>query len=351
MQLPDIYGSLTKPLFFSLARLSGLNWACRRALGRRNLLVLCYHGVVAEDHPDQVFLYRNAISRRQFEHQLEFLNRHFHPISVGELADCLQGTRDLRPHSVLLTFDDGFRNNLTNAAPLLRKFSTPALFSVTTGYIGRADVLWPDEVNLRVLFWPRPTIPYPSSGAGLSKVETQNSGAARIPIAERIRSACKQLSERDRLAYLDLLREVNCPELEQRDRELYDFMTWDEVKALSGLGFEIGSHTVNHPILSRIGAEQLDYELGQSKRSIETHTGRTCACLVYPNGQASDFNSEVERAAERHGYALGFSLTGSYASLQNGRFSLSRIGVPGQQREIMFESCASGVYPWLKRIA
>jgi Polysaccharide deacetylase len=206
-------------------------------------------------------------------------------------------------------------------------------------------------VNLRVLFWPYSTIPYPSSGASLSKVEMRNSGAARIPMAQRIRSACKQLPEPDRLAYLELLREVDCPELEQRDRELYDFMTWDEVKALSGLGFEIGSHTVNHPILSGVGAEQLDYELGQSKRSIETHTGRTCTCLVYPNGQISDFNREVETAAERHGYALGFSLTGSYASLRNGRFSLSRIGVPGQQMELMFESCASGVYPWLKRIA
>lgn len=345
-----MYGSLAKPLFFSLARLSGLNWACRQALGRRNLLVLCYHGVVAEDHPNEVFLYRNAISRRQFERQLEFLNRHFHPISAGDLAGCLEGSRDLPPRSVLLTFDDGFRNNLIHAAPLLRKFSTPALFSVTTGYIGRDDVLWPDEVNVRVLFWPRPTIPYPSSGASLHTVEMQNSAGGRIATAQRIRSACKQLPDHDRLAYVELLRQVDCPKLEQRDRELYDFMTWDEVKALSGLGFEIGSHTVSHPILSGVDAEQLDYELGQSKRSIETHTGRTCTCLVYPNGQISDFNKEVESAAERHGYALGFSLTGSYASLQNGRFSLSRISVPGQQMEMMFESCASGVYPWLKRM-
>jgi peptidoglycan/xylan/chitin deacetylase (PgdA/CDA1 family) len=81
--------------------------------------VLCYHGIVGEDRPDERFLYRNTISCRQFAVQLEFLRRHFHPISLADLIDCLQRRVLLHPRSVLVTFDDGYRNNLTNAAPLL----------------------------------------------------------------------------------------------------------------------------------------------------------------------------------------------------------------------------------------
>src|SRR5579859_2934047 len=105
-----------KSVFYSAARRSGLNWLLRRILGGR-LLVLCYHGVVGKDcHDQQRFWYRNTVSCRQFQIHLEFLNRHFHPISLGELIGRLQSGTPLKRNSVLVTFDDGYRNNLTNAA-------------------------------------------------------------------------------------------------------------------------------------------------------------------------------------------------------------------------------------------
>jgi hypothetical protein len=172
-----------KAALYSAARYSGLNWAFRRNLGSRYPLVLCYHGIVGEDRRDQHFLYRNTVSRRQFQLHLEFLNRHFHPISLGDLIDHMQRGVALKPCSVLVTFDDGYRNNLTNAAPLLLKNSTPALFNVTTGYIGRPDVLWPDEVNLRVLHWPDSSMPHPSPEGRFSSVNVPLAGEERIILA------------------------------------------------------------------------------------------------------------------------------------------------------------------------
>jgi peptidoglycan/xylan/chitin deacetylase (PgdA/CDA1 family) len=340
-----------KALLYSGARYSGLNWAFRHNLGSRSPLVLCYHGVVGEDRRDQHFLYRNTVSRRQFQLQLEFLNRHFHPISLGGLIDHVQRGVALKPRSVLVTFDDGYRNNLTNAAPLLLRYGVPALFNITTGYIGRADVLWPDEVNLRVLHWPDSSMPYPSHEGGFSKVDVPVTADQRIIAAERIRAICKTLSEQDRLAYLDSLRQVACPALEQRDRELYDFLTWDDVRSLVKAGFDIGSHTVNHPILTQIGATQLERELVESKVRIEAETGKPCTCLVYPNGQIADFNREVEEAAGRAGYVLAFTATGSYTSLNDGHYALSRVGVPGQAQDYVFESRVSGLHTWIKKIS
>ena len=339
-----------KWVLYSATRYSGLNWAFRHMLGRRRLLVLCYHGVIGEDRPDQPFLYRNTVSRRQFRIQLEFLNRHFHPISVGDLIDHLQRGVALRPRSVLVTFDDGYRNNLTNAAPLLLKYGTPALFNITTGYIDRTDVLWPDEVNLRVLGWPHSSMPYPSPENGFSKVQVPLTVAERITLADRTRADCKKLSEEDRLIYLDTLREVACPGLEQRDRELYDFLTWDDVRSLGAAGFDVGSHTVNHPILTQVDAKQLESELVESKVRIEAETRKRCNCLVYPNGQVTDFNQDVEHAAKRAGYMLAFSATGSYTSLNDGHYALSRISVPGQAQDQVFESRVSGLHTWAKKI-
>jgi peptidoglycan/xylan/chitin deacetylase (PgdA/CDA1 family) len=344
--------------FFGASRATGANWALRRILGRRGGRILCYHGIVENGHRDEPFLYRNTVSVRQFQSQLEFLNRHFHPISAGDLIDHMCHRATLKPRSVLLTFDDGYRNNLTYAAPLLRKYGTPALFSLTTGYIGGRDLLWPDEMNLRILNWPLSGVPCPSAhsdlersspGPGFATVPVPSGQQARVQLAERIRSVCKSFSDSARLLYLNELRQQHCPALEQVDRELYDFLSWDEVRSLVKSGFEIGSHTVTHPILTRITSQQLVYELVESKVRIEAEIGKCCTCLVYPNGQISDFSPEIEHSASSAGYLLGFIATGSYASVNRGSYRLDRIGVPGQQPHAVFESRVSGLHTWAKR--
>jgi peptidoglycan/xylan/chitin deacetylase (PgdA/CDA1 family) len=143
---------------------------------------------------------------------------------------------------------------------------------------------------------------------------------------------------------------VPCRLLDQRDHELFDFLSWDDVRSLAQAGFEIGSHTVSHPILTQIAADQLDSELRESKARIEAETRGHCTCLVYPNGQAPDFSASVAEAARRAGYLLGFSATGSYASLDDDHFALSRIGVPGHQPPAVFESRTSGLHTWVKNI-
>jgi peptidoglycan/xylan/chitin deacetylase (PgdA/CDA1 family) len=332
-----------KRAMLSAARYTGVNRAFRVTLGRNKVLVLCYHGVVADDHSPEEFLYRNTVSVRDFGLQLQFLTRNFHPIGIRELMDFVRAGRALKPRSTLVTFDDGYNNNLRNASPLLSKYGVPAMFAVTTGYVGGSDVLWPDEVNLRVLGWPLAAIPYPLPFCPFDGVQVPPEMSARIELADRIRAACKNVSDEIRRAYLNVLREVPCHTLEDRDRELFDFLSWDDVRSLVKGGFDIASHTVSHPILSRIDSQQLDYELKESKTCIETETGTTCSCLVYPNGKKSDFSNEVQVAARCAGYDIAFSLTGAYATVRKDCFTFSRIVVPGHQPPTVFESRASGL--------
>lgn len=339
--------NLVKRAFFSAARYSGTNFMLRSIHGRRGVLGLCYHGVVGEVHTATDFLYRNTVSVTEFRSHLEFLTRHFHPISASELVSFWHSGQALKPRSVLVTFDDGYRNNLTQAAPILMNYGVPALFSVTTGYIGSTDVLWPDEVNLRVLSWPRATIPGPSL-TGPVWLPVPDDHAGRIGLAERIRAACKSLPSEISSAYLSSLREISCKTIDDRDHELFEFLSWDDVRSLSNKGFEIGSHTVSHPILTQISTDRLEFELSESKRRIEEELQEGCVAFVYPNGQAEDISSEVVAAVQRAGYLLGLSNTGSYASFSGNRFCLSRIGVPGHQPRIIFECRTSGLHTWAK---
>jgi peptidoglycan/xylan/chitin deacetylase (PgdA/CDA1 family) len=332
-------------LFFELTKNLGIN-SCARWLVRSRLLILCYHGIVAEEHAHDAFRYRNTVSLRQFREQLAILKRLFHPISAQDLLDHFEGKSHLPPKPVLVTFDDGFRNNLTNAAPVLEQYGIPAVFHVTTGYIGNRRRLWTQELLESILQWPRKVIQLPG-GEPDEAVPADASG--RIALANKIRELCKQMPDADRRTYLGMLSEERPTTESHLDKELYDFLSWDEVRLLHKRGFEIGSHTVEHPILTRLDPQSLEYELQRSKSTIEQELGTACHVLAYPNGGREDFSPEVLSKIKELGYKIAFTLTQQFNVLSANPHQLSRISIVGQVPSYVFHSRISGIHSLLRR--
>src|SRR6185503_18276070 len=176
----------------------GVNMAFRACLHRR-LLILCYHGVVEDAHVYNPELNRNAIGVTEFKHQMLELKRLFVPIRASNLRDWQSGNAMMPTNAALVTFDDGYRNNLTRAAPILRSLDIPALINISTGYVGSKRILWPDEIYQRVALWPHRFIPMPFGGKDrLLPVDR----SARLTMAECLRESCKRLSQDDLTCYL-----------------------------------------------------------------------------------------------------------------------------------------------------
>src|SRR5947209_4860234 len=109
---------LAKNAIFDACRYLGVNSASR-ALLRNRLLILCYHGVI-RDHQKDRFGYGNTVSVAEFDRQLEFIARTFHPLSAADAVQWHRGALRTRATPVLVTFDDGYRNNLSLAAGVLK---------------------------------------------------------------------------------------------------------------------------------------------------------------------------------------------------------------------------------------
>jgi peptidoglycan/xylan/chitin deacetylase (PgdA/CDA1 family) len=151
------------------------------------------------------------------------------------------------------------------------------------------------------------------------------------------------LENDQRIAYLERLRSKSClPDGAHHD-ELYRFMNWEQVRELSAQGFEIGSHTITHPILSRVGPEQLALELRASKERIEAEINGECRVIAYPNGLLRDADADIWSAAAAANYRVGLTLRRSLASPLR-RMAIDRINVPGAQSKATFESRAAGIY-------
>ena len=318
---------LMKQSLFGLTHYSGLN-RLARSLARDWLLVVGYHAVVADDTPPDDYRLRSAISRRDLARQLESLARDFTPVSVDDVERWVGGHDSLPPSAMLVTFDDGYRNNLDLAAPELARVGVPGLVAVATDLIGSDALMWTHELDERVLQWPGGELPVPGGGAA-----TVSAGApARMRLAARIRAECKLLSTDDRQRYLDSLRDRPV-HLSEWQHQLYDFMSWDEVRSIQQSGWTIGSHTMTHPILSRLHERAVRAELTGSKHRIEQETGRECLSLVYPNGGLQDVTDDVIRIGRDVGYRLGFLLTGrafNPSPPESAPLRLDRVALSGQ---------------------
>lgn len=299
-------------------------------------MILCYHGVVSQEHKDR-FGYENTVSAGEFRQQLEFIRRHFHPVTAAELLRSRETGSALPANPVLVTFDDGYRNNLRIAAVTLREMKIPALFFVSTGYIGGKDVLWPMDLTSRVASAQHGSVPLPAGGEeAVPSVRDE-----RRALAKRLRDQCKRLPAETTEAYMDRLRA--CVECRDFDEELNAFMTWDEVRELRRQGFEIGSHTVQHPILTRVSPGRLEQELAASKSAIERELGEDCPWIAYPNGGSEDVSREVFEAARRAGYKLGFTLRERRSRREEDDLALSRICVQGHLPLAYFRARASSL--------
>jgi peptidoglycan/xylan/chitin deacetylase (PgdA/CDA1 family) len=100
----------------------------------KRIPVLLYHSV--SDRPaDSIAPY--AIAPAVFDHHLDLITQRHQALTVSQLAECLAGARRLPADPIVITFDDGFADNLEVAAPRLQSRGLPATVYVTTGFLGR----------------------------------------------------------------------------------------------------------------------------------------------------------------------------------------------------------------------
>jgi len=312
---------------------------------RNEPIVLCYHSVVPDEIAKDPLQYGCFVSESEFSEQMSFLAQTMAPISVSRFQQWLYHGSSLPQNPVLVTFDDGYRNNLRHAVPILLKYEIPAAFFLTAAHIGQSRLLWPTEIYRAILYWPFSDVPLPD---GSSIAIAPDDQPKRIALASWVRGFCKSLSEEAKCEYLARLREAVVPALTPTETEMFGFLSWDEAIRMRELGFDIGSHTLEHCILTRVSSDRLHRELKFSKNQIEANLQNACPSLAYPNGGSEDCSPEVFSEAEKTGYRLGFTTRPGTCTRQASPMALNRICIPGKLSGLSFESRISCLHDFVK---
>jgi peptidoglycan/xylan/chitin deacetylase (PgdA/CDA1 family) len=284
--------------------------ALARAVQRSRAVVLTYHGVL-DGSAEYDYLNHNFIAAESFDAQMRYICRHYRPIALRELVAAYRDGRTPPAGSVAVTFDDGFANNFTVAYPILQRHSVPFTVFVTTGLLDTPGaMLWTERAKRSLFLYPESSVSLQLGGAPLTL--DLSSRSARADASKAVLNRLKRMPPAERNQALDDLERVcGARPVQEHERERYDFLTWAQAREMASAGVEIGSHTVNHPILTTLDAGTLRDELAGSKRRVETELGQECRSFAYPNGSPADFGSREKAVLRECGYLCGLSLNGS----------------------------------------
>ncbi|HLG98192.1 MAG TPA: polysaccharide deacetylase family protein [Bryobacteraceae bacterium] len=273
-------------------------------------IVLLYHGTPRNTKPGRV-------DEAAFAAQIGMLKRNCELIGPETATLSRRGGRP----RVLLTFDDGFRNNYDVARPILQEHNAPAVFFITSRHNTRGKYLW--FAHLRALedYFPHPAIRFRGESFSMSAERRGSS-------MQRLKTLLLSLTPHPRAMYEAIEDEL--PRLEdflppERIDDTCAGMTAAQVRELAADPlFTIGGHTVDHPFLGRCEPEEAERQISENKQWLEQAAERRIETFAYPSGEYnSDIISGCKRAEFRQAYAV--------IPVQQvaGPYDIGRIGIYG----------------------
>lgn len=292
-----------------------------RVATRPGLAVLVYHRIL----PTEGHEYDTAVieaAPEQFDEQMGMLRKRYSVATPEELGDIIEHPKHLRHFRVAVTFDDGYRDNYTNAFPILKSHGLSALFFLSTQYVGTHRLPWWDRIAFTIRNTPlsRITLEYPSRV--VVDIDPSDIDAA-------IRTIIRAYSRTPDVALERFLEEVEraCGRALPEEAEERQFLSFEEATEMTRAGMGIGSHTHSHTILGNLSpAEQLQ-ECEQS-RDILRGKRLFPSCIAYPVGKRTSFTTATKTCVRESGYRYAFSNYGGINLPESmDRFDVQRLGM------------------------
>jgi peptidoglycan/xylan/chitin deacetylase (PgdA/CDA1 family) len=278
-----------------------------------------------------------AVDPERFEEQIAYVKQHRTPMSMDQLVERLLNNT-LPANAVAVTFDDGYRDNLINAKPVMVRHGVPATLFLATGFVDQDTPFWWDELASMIL-------------ASTQAVQEQLvltdepvtldwDKADHSDMAGGWRAWDEPRSARQN-AYLAIWRRLKRATAEDRDVAMNTLrrhlgtsedalgkpMSSDEIcDLLSDDLVELGAHTVTHPALTCLSRLESRREIEESGHRCRELATKSVNGFAYPYG---DTSSEVRSDVARLGFSWACSTEGAFVDRkQPDIYALPRIAVP-----------------------
>jgi len=295
---------------FCLSALKNICTVASCGTGQKKLFILIYHRVLNEFDP----MNPSEVDKAIFTWQMALLKKHFNVLSLHDGIQALNAG-SLPPRAVCITFDDGYADNLLNAVPILSANQLPATFFIASDYLD-GGIMWNDRIIETIRHLSQVSLDLSALQLGVYDIETVQNKSS---VASEIVAKVKHLEVNERQACVDYI--ANLAAALPSDLML----TAAQLKQLSESGMEVGGHTLSHPILATLNAEQANHEIAQNKLILEGILGKPIRYFAYPNGKpGQDYLPEQVDMVKQSGYEAAVSTLWGVSDKKTDQWQLAR---------------------------
>lgn len=259
-----------------------------RYLSRNHPKILMYHRISKDENG-------GGIPINQFRRQVEVIKKYFTPMTLKDLMRAHEAG-DIPEHAVVVTFDDGYRDFADIAYPILQEAGVPVTLFITTGFVNGDLWLWPDKIRYAINKTTIKNVRFGEFNLSLDSEER------KFDVWNEISDYCLSIGNQEKLDLIEKFFVSLGVDYPEDPPDEYKAITWDQLREMERTGLEVGSHSVSHPILTRLNEQQIQFELTQSRNSILGNIGKDPMFFCYPNGQSLDFDDRVKFLVEEAGY-------------------------------------------------
>lgn len=269
-----------------------------RAIGNRlcniidcPIVILLYHRVAdLADDPEMI-----AVSPENFHRQMVFLKQNF------PLLNLAGDWSNLQRRSIIITFDDGYADNVLHALPILEEVGVPATFFVSTAHIGTNRVFWWHRLEAMLLRKGEFPSSFELRDAHFGRVWETTSYEQRKTFYASLCMLMRRIDPDRQKSWLDQLEQWGGQTTVPTD--LHRLMSNDEIRKLAESPWAtVGAHTVSHSALSALTDTQQREEIFSSKATLAQITGQEINTFSYPFGRKCEYNRTTTALCQEAGF-------------------------------------------------
>lgn len=278
-------------------------------LSRGKLTILLYHGVDKNR--------RKFLSPSNFEKQIRYIKKNYNILS---LKDAIKGLKNNNlPHrSLVITFDDGYKNIHDFAFPILRTHGVPATVFLATDFVDKKSPLWTDRVEY-----------------SMNNIKETN----------ELKEGLKALPEDKKMEKIEKIERKSGRFLGNfsGNKDIYAPLSWEETNEMRKEKINFGAHGESHAVLTKISPGKAKEEIKNSKELIREKVGDISNVFAYPNGQKNDFDDNIKKIIKEENFEAALTTVTGLNDNNSDLFELKRFTMDDTNSFPKFVATISGL--------
>ena len=239
------------------------------------------------------------IDKKTFEWHLSIFKSRWNIMTLGDYIQRKKNKSNPR-NCVIITVDDGYYDFFDIAFPVLKSCGIPATFFITLNFVDQKIWLWHDRLRYALTHTQKKSQNFTFMGTDF-RFHLDGTDSVQ-EIWSRMSDFCIGISDKEKWLFIEQMEKYLDIAVPEQPIKEFRAVKWEQVREMLSGSIEIGSHTLNHPILTKVDRKQLLDEVLLSKVEIEKKINAKVRTFCYPNGTRNDFDQDVITSVKEAGY-------------------------------------------------